>query len=205
MDDWTFLDSLRGRRCLVRNNRQLINGATTKAAYRVTTPPVRGPSRLLFDSTFQLINGATTKAAYRVTTPPVRGPSRLLFDSTRTRLDSSGGLVRVTSSTLGAFSGALISSTLVGKNIARLESFAALSLQQPRLASVSNERPLSETRADCSRCRGRAQDINSLHFAKGLLKQTRTVFRPRKNRMNKYGGEKTDDARLNIVQQKESA
>jgi len=80
-------------------------------------------------------------------------------------------VVGITSSALGALSGTLISSALVGKDIARLESFAALSLQQPRLASFSVKRPLFETRADCSRCRGRAQDINSLHFAKDLPKQ----------------------------------
>jgi hypothetical protein len=95
-DDWRFFYRLRYRRWLVRNNRRLINSATAKAAYRITTPAVRGSSGLL-------------------------------FDSSRTRFDNSGALIRVTSSTLGAFSGAL-SSTLVGKNIARLESSAALSL-----------------------------------------------------------------------------
>lgn len=130
-DDWRFFYRLRCRRWLVRNNRGLINSATAKAAQRITTPAMRGPSGLL-------------------------------FDSLRTRFDSPGALIRVTSSTLSAFSGAL-STTLVGKNIAWLESSAALSLQQSCLAALSNEGPLFETQTYCSRCRGSAEDINCLH------------------------------------------
>lgn len=114
--------------------------------------------RWLVRNNGQLINGAAAKAAYRMTTPAVRRSSRLLYHS-------SDALIRVTCSTFSASFGSLSSNLLLWISITGLPSFSALSLRRPWLAAFFNQRPTFETRGGFNRCRGGAQDINSLHFA----------------------------------------